>query len=176
MEIYGNLETATLGGGCFWCIEAVMRTLPAVERIRSGMSGGVHTNKGQAEVVQVEFDNSKMSYLNILKAFFTAHDPTQINRQGADVGEEYRTIILYHSEEQKKTAEVLISYLTENKVFPAKIQTEVEKYDSFREASEGHQNYFEKNKGNSHCNVVIQPKIDKFLKNFKPEQWAVNDA
>ncbi len=170
-------ETITLGGGCFWCIEAIYRSLKGVEKVTSGYSGGKIANPtyrevctgetGHAEVVQVVFDPQKTSIEEILKVFFTVHDPTTLNRQGADAGTQYRSVILYHNPEQKKIADELIGAMTKAKVFDRPIVTQVEPFTKFYVAEDYHQEYYRQHKNEPYCRMVIQPKIEKFEKVFK---------
>lgn len=172
-----TLQTATLGGGCYWCLEAVFQRLEGVESVTSGFSGGqvenptykeVCTGKtGHAEVIQIKYDSSKVSFEDILKVFFTMHDPTTLNRQGNDVGTQYRSVIFYHNKDQKDIAEQIISALNESGAYDAKIVTEVTPFDTFYKAEDYHQNYYNDNKYQPYCAYVIQPKIEKFEKVFK---------
>jgi peptide methionine sulfoxide reductase msrA/msrB len=172
-----GLETITLGGGCFWCIEAIYKSLVGVEKVTSGYSGGSLPNPtyrevctgetGHAEVVQVVFDPQKTSVEEILKVFFTVHDPTTLNRQGADVGTQYRSVIFYHTGEQKKIADELIEAMNKAKVFDRRIVTQVEPVMKFYEAEDYHQEYYRMHKNEPYCRMVIQPKIEKFEKVFK---------
>ena len=171
-----TLETITLGGGCFWCLEPVFAALQGVQDAVVGYAGGARPNPsyqqvctgttGHAEVVQVTFDPQLISLRQILEVFFSIHDPTTLNRQGADVGSQYRSIILYHTDEQRATAEELIAELTPRGAGDAPIVTEVVALEAFYEAEEYHQEYFEKNPWAGYCQVVIQPKVSKFRKNF----------
>jgi peptide-methionine (S)-S-oxide reductase len=163
-------EVATLGGGCFWCLEAVYQLVEGVESVVSGYAGGSVENPtykqvcsgltGHAEVVQVIFENSKISYKDILNVFWQIHDPTTLNRQGADEGTQYRSIILYHSEQQKQEAE--ISLQNEQKNWSSPIVTEIKPLDKFYPAEEYHQNYYNKNPNASYCYFVIRPKVEKW--------------
>lgn len=172
-----NLETITLGGGCYWCIEAIFENLDGVKTVVSGFSGGqvanpsyeaVCTGKtGHAEVVQITFDKTKTNLDEILKVFFTVHDPTTLNRQGADVGTQYRSILFYRNEEQRKIAQDIINDLNKNKVYNNPIVTKVEAFKNFYEAEDYHQDYYEFNKNKPYCRMVIQPKLEKFEKVFK---------
>lgn len=171
-----TLETITLGGGCFWCLEPVFAALQGVQDAVVGYAGGARPNPnyqqvctgttGHAEVVQVTFDPRVIPLRQVLEVFFSIHDPTTLNRQGADVGSQYRSIILYHSEEQRATADALIAELTPRGSGDAPIVTEVVPLEAFYEAEEYHQEYFEKNPWAGYCQVVIQPKVSKFRKNF----------
>lgn len=171
----GNqLEVATLGGGCFWCLEPIFRDLRGVVKVESGYSGGDQANPtyqqvcsgrtGHAEVVQVTFDPSEVSYEDILRVFFSIHDPTTLNRQGADVGTQYRSVILYHSPEQQQAAERVIRSLQEQKIWDNSIVTQVVPFEAFYRAEDYHQEYFDRNPMQPYCNVVIAPKVAKFRK------------
>jgi peptide-methionine (S)-S-oxide reductase len=167
-------EVATLGGGCFWCLEAVYLELRGVERVESGYSGGDVPNPtyrqvcsettGHAEVVQVTFDPDEVSYRDILDVYFTIHDPTTLNRQGADVGTQYRSVIFYHTEEQKRVAEEVISDLETEGIWNSPVVTEVAPFDEFYVAEDYHQNYFRNNGFQPYCQVIIAPKVAKFRK------------
>jgi peptide-methionine (S)-S-oxide reductase len=167
-------EVATLGGGCFWCLEAVYQELRGVEKVESGYSGGDVPNPtyrqvclettGHAEVVQVTFDPDEVSYKDILEVYFTIHDPTTLNRQGADVGTQYRSVIFYHDEDQKRTAEEVISDLEAGGIWKNPIVTEVAPFDEFYVAEDYHQNYFRNNGYQPYCQVIIAPKVAKFRK------------
>ncbi|RIK38750.1 MAG: peptide-methionine (S)-S-oxide reductase [Chloroflexi bacterium] len=169
-------EVATLGGGCFWCLEAVYDELQGVESVESGYAGGHVVNPtyrqvctgatGHAEVVQVTFDPQVISYEEILRVFFTIHDPTTLNRQGNDVGPQYRSAIFYHSPEQKATAEKVIQELNQAKLWPNPIVTEVAPFTEFYEAEEYHQEYFANNPYQPYCQVIIAPKVAKFRKEY----------
>jgi methionine-S-sulfoxide reductase len=172
-----HLEVATFGGGCYWCIEAVFQRLEGVEKVESGFSGGQVKNPtykevcsgttGHAEVIQITFDTTKTSFVEILKVFFTMHDPTTLNRQGNDIGTQYRSAVFYHNDEQKKAAEEIIAALNTSKAYPNPIVTEVSKLDVFYKAEDYHQNYYNENSDEGYCRFVIQPKIEKFEKVFK---------
>jgi len=171
-----NLELATLGGGCFWCLEAVYDQLRGVTDVVSGYSGGhVHEptyervcagTTGHAEVVQLTFDPSVIAFEDILRVFFTIHDPTTLNRQGADVGTQYRSAIFYHTEEQKAVAQQLIAALNAEKLWNAPIVTEVTPYDRFYPAEEYHQEYFARNPHQGYCQFIIAPKVAKFRQKY----------
>lgn len=164
-----QVQTATLGGGCFWCIEAVYRRIDGVESAKSGYAGGQVPNPsyeavctgqtGHAEVVQVTFDPSLVSYESILDVFFQAHDPTTRNRQGADVGPQYRSVIFYHSDEQKRIAERTVKAVAETLGKP--VVTQIEPATEFYEAEQYHDQYFDRNPNAGYCRVVIQPKLRK---------------
>ena len=169
-----HTETATLGGGCFWCLEAVYEELRGVESVVSGYSGGHVPNPtyrqvcsettGHAEVVQVTFDPEVVTFREILEVFFTIHDPTTLNRQGADVGESYRSAIFYHDEEQKRVAEGVISNLESEGVWSNPIVTEVTPFSEFYVAEDYHQEYYRNNGYQPYCQVVIAPKVARFRK------------
>ncbi len=171
-----NREVATLAGGCFWCLEAVFDDLKGVVDVVSGYSGGsvaapsyrdVCTGTtGHAEVVQVTFDPTQISFREILEVFFTIHDPTTLNRQGADVGTQYRSAIFYHSPEQKATAESVIQEIQGQKVWDDPIVTEVTPFQAFYPAEDYHQEYFAHNQYQPYCQVVIAPKVAKFRKHY----------
>jgi len=167
-------EVATLAGGCFWCLEAVYDDLKGVEDVVSGYSGGRTPNPryeqvttgltGHAEVVQVTFNPEVVSFRDILSVFFSIHDPTTLNRQGADIGTQYRSAIFYHSPEQKATAEQLIRDLQAEGIWKNRIVTEVAPFSVFYSAEDYHQEYFARNPGQGYCQVVIAPKVSKFRK------------
>ncbi|MEW6129059.1 MAG: peptide-methionine (S)-S-oxide reductase MsrA [Acidobacteriota bacterium] len=171
-----NKEIATLGGGCFWCLEAVYKELRGVERVQSGYAGGQVENPsyydvcsgktGHAEVVQITFDPNAVSYKEILQVFFTIHDPTTLNRQGADQGTQYRSAIFYHSPEQKTIAQATIAELTAEKIYDDPIVTEVTPLAEFYVAEDYHQDYFERNPYQPYCMAVVAPKVAKFRKYF----------
>jgi peptide-methionine (S)-S-oxide reductase len=176
MDSTGKKEVATLAGGCFWCLEAVYNDLRGVERVVSGYSGGrvpnptyeeVCTGKtGHAEVVQITFDPQILSFKELLEVFFTIHDPTTLNRQGADVGTQYRSAIFYHSPEQKEVADKVIADITAAKIWNGPIVTEVAKLAAFYPAEDYHQRYYERNPNQGYCRMVIEPKVIKFRKQF----------
>ena len=171
-----NYEIATLAGGCFWCLEAVFDDLRGVERVESGYSGGnvpdpsyqqVCTGTtGHAEVVQVTFDPQVISFRELLEVFFTIHDPTTLNRQGADVGTQYRSAIFYHSPEQKEIAERIIAELNAARIWGAPIVTEVTPFTKFYKAEDYHQEYYQQNPYQPYCQMVITPKVAKFRKEY----------
>ncbi|HEX3053246.1 MAG TPA: peptide-methionine (S)-S-oxide reductase MsrA [Aggregatilineaceae bacterium] len=170
------MEITTLGGGCFWCLEAVYDQLKGVVDVVSGYSGGrvVQPNyqqvctgmTGHAEVVQVTFDPAVVSFRDMLNVFFTIHDPTTLNRQGADVGTQYRSVIFYHSPEQQAVAEQTIAELDQAKIWDDPIVTEVTPLDVFYQAEDYHQAYFQNNPDQGYCRVVIAPKVAKFRKQY----------
>jgi peptide-methionine (S)-S-oxide reductase len=174
-ELKGK-KIATLAGGCFWCLEAVYDELRGVTDVVSGYAGGRVRNPsyqdvcagttGHAEVVQVIFDPAVVSFREILEVFFTIHDPTTLNRQGADVGTQYRSAIFYHSLEQKATAEQVIREIDAAKIWPAPIVTEVTLFTEFYPAEDYHQEYFAHNPTQGYCNFVIAPKVAKFRKQY----------
>ena len=172
-----KLEIATLANGCFWCTEAIFQRLNGVEKVTSGYSGGKVKNPtyndvtsgetGHAEVIQIQFDPAVITFQEILEVFFATHDPTTLNRQGYDVGTQYRSAIFYHSTAQKEVAEAFIKALTDAKVFDKKIVTEVTPFDAFYDAEAYHQNYYNNNKNQGYCVAVINPKLEKFIKKYK---------
>ena len=172
-----NQDTITLGGGCYWCVEAIYEQLNGVTSVVSGFSGGKKINPtyeevctgntGHAEVVQITYDKSKTNLDEILKVFFTVHDPTTLNRQGEDEGTQYRSVIFYKNEAQKQVAQTIIAALKKGEVYDKPIVTTLEPLIKFYAAKEYHQNYFEKNKNQPYCQMVIQPKLEKFEKIFK---------
>ena len=172
-----NQDTITLGGGCYWCVEAIYEQLNGVTSVVSGFSGGKTINPtyeevctgntGHAEVVQITYDKSKTNLDEILKVFFTVHDPTTLNRQGEDEGTQYRSVIFYKNEAQKQVAQTIIAALKKGEVYDKPIVTTLEPLIKFYAAKEYHQNYFEKNKNQPYCQMVIQPKLEKFEKIFK---------
>ncbi len=168
-------EYATLAGGCFWCLEAAFEELKGVDKVESGYAGGsgkasykeVTSGKtGHAEVVQVKFDPQVISFEDLLGMFFSIHDPTTLNRQGADVGTQYRSAIFYHDAAQKKAAEEAISLLTEERVWSNPVVTEVTALEKFHKAEDYHQDYFRNNPNQGYCQVVINPKLNKFRKQY----------
>jgi peptide-methionine (S)-S-oxide reductase len=169
-------EVVTLGGGCFWCLEAVFDDLKGVERVESGYSGGAVRNPtyrqvcegttGHAEVVQVTFDPQVVSFKEILEVFFTIHDPTTLNRQGADMGTQYRSAIFYHTPEQQATARQVIDSLNAERIWNGPIVTEVTPFQTFYEAEDYHQEYFQNNANQPYCRAVVAPKVAKFRKQF----------
>jgi peptide-methionine (S)-S-oxide reductase len=176
-DYHGKMEVATLGGGCFWCIEAAFNEIRGVVNVESGYAGGelasptyeqvCRGTTGHAEVVQVTFDPDIISFKEILEIFFTAHDPTTLNRQGADVGNQYRSVIFYHNEKQKKIAEQFIDELDTAKVLDNPIVTQVEPFKNFYKAEEYHRRYFGSHPEAAYCSVVIAPKIAKLRKKYR---------
>ena len=169
-------EVATLGGGCYWCLEACFEQLTGIDKVESGFAGGAAANPtyrqvcrgdtGHAEVVQVTFDPAAISYRNLLEIFFAMHDPTTLNRQGADVGTQYRSAIFYHSPDQKRTAEEVIAELTAEQVWPDPIVTEVVPFERFYKAEDYHQGYYRANPTQPYCVAVVTPKVAKVRKKF----------
>ena len=171
-----NLETATLAAGCFWCVEAVFDDLQGVEDVVSGYSGG-HTQDptyqqvcsettGHAEVVQIKFDPAVLSFADLLRVYFTVHDPTTLNRQGNDIGTSYRSAIFYRSDEQRQTAEQVIAEITAEGIYDNPIVTEVTPFDKFWPAEDYHQEYFANNPTQPYCAGVVAPKVAKFRQKF----------
>jgi peptide-methionine (S)-S-oxide reductase len=171
-----NCELATLGGGCFWCLEAGFELLNGVARVESGYTGGATKNPtyqqicsgttGHAEVVQVAFDPKIISYRDLLQIFFVLHDPTTLNRQGADVGTQYRSAIFYHSPEQKKVAEDLIAELQKDKVWDRPIVTQIAPLETFYKAEGYHQGYFRANPRQPYCQAIVAPKVAKLRSHY----------
>ena len=169
-------DTATLGGGCFWCLEAVFEQLNGVAKVESGYAGGEGTNPtykqvcagttGHAEVVRVTFDPAVLSYRDLLEVFFATHDPTTLNRQGNDVGTQYRSVIFYHSPEQQQTAEALIAELNAEDVFGKPVVTQLAPAPAFYKAEDYHQEYFRNNPSQPYCQYVVAPKVAKFRQHF----------
>ncbi|QNL21785.1 peptide-methionine (S)-S-oxide reductase MsrA [Hyphobacterium sp. CCMP332] len=179
-----KLESATLGAGCFWCIEAVFQNLKGVKNVIPGYSGGHIKNPayrevctgrtGHAEVARIEFDAESISFKEILEVFWQTHDPTTLNRQGADVGTQYRSAIFYHNDDQNKIANRLKAELDKSGAFNGPIVTEISPLDNFYEAEEYHKNYFNNNSEQPYCNLVIKPKLDKFKKVFADKLAQAN--
>jgi len=171
------IDTLTIGGGCFWCVEAQLQQLKGVLTVTSGYAGGSNKNPtykevctgltGHAEVIQVTFDNSTISIDELLAAFWQAHDPTQLNRQGNDVGTQYRSVIFYRNDEQKKIAEDYKKKLNDEKVYDNPVVTEISPLSIFYAAENYHQNYYNENATQGYCQFVIAPKLEKFKKVFK---------
>lgn len=170
-------QQATFGAGCFWCTEAVFQSLKGVTKVASGYMGGTVSNPtymevcngdtGHAEVIQIDFDPQEISYEELLLVFFKTHDPTTMNRQGNDVGNQYRSVIFYHTQEQKDKALKMIDNLTRELVFDKPIVTEISPVSEFYQAEDYHQNYFIENSEKPYCAFVIQPKLAKFAENFR---------
>jgi peptide-methionine (S)-S-oxide reductase len=171
-----NLQTATFGNGCFWCTEAIFQSLKGVITVSSGYTGGNTVNPtymeicngdtGHAEVINIEFDADVISFEELLVVFFKTHNPTTLNRQGSDVGTQYRSAVFYHTDEQKIQTQLMINKLTEKKVFEKPIVTEITPASTFYKAEDYHQNYFQDNTYKPYCTMVIQPKMTKFAKEF----------
>lgn len=176
MDAQQQLETITLGGGCFWCTEAVFQRVKGVENVESGYAGGDIANPtyrevssgltNHAEVIQISFNPQQISLEKILEVFWKTHDPTTLNRQGADVGTQYRSIIMYHNEEQRKVAEALKEALNREKIWENEIVTEITAYKNYFPAEDYHQNYYNNNPAQGYCQFVIVPKLEKFNKIF----------
>ena len=171
-----NIQQATLGGGCFWCLESAFNTVDGVELAVSAYAGGQTQDPtyeavcsgqtGHAEVVRVNFDADKLSYREVLEIFFALHNPTQLNRQGNDVGTQYRSAIFYHDDEQKVVAEKILQEITEEQIWPDPVVTEVIALNNYHQAEDYHQDYFSNNPQNQYCNMVVAPKLAKFKKTF----------
>ena len=171
------MNIAVFGAGCFWCVEAIFSQLTGVESVVSGYTGGFTENPtyesictgstGHAEVCKITYDSNIITYEDLLKVFFQTHDPTTLNQQGNDIGTQYRSAIFYTNDIEKKIALNLIDALNKNKIYPNKVVTEVSKLGTFYNAEGYHQNYFKNNANAPYCQLVIQPKLDKFLKNTK---------
>ncbi len=172
-----KIEKATFGAGCFWCVDTIFRDLKGVQEVTSGYMGGNNNNPsyeevcsgstGHAEVVQIHFNTEEISYAELLEVFFKVHDPTTLNRQGADVGTQYRSVIFYHSEEQKEIAEKAIEAANDSGDWNNKIVTEISEAKEYFVAEEYHQDYYNLNPNKGYCAIVIQPKVNKFRKLFK---------
>ena len=171
-----NQAMATLAGGCFWCLEAVYQQLRGVKKVVSGYSGGSLANPsyklvctgttGHAEAVQITYDPQELSYREILEVFFTIHDPTTLNRQGADVGTQYRSAIFYHNSEQKEIAQQVMDEITTQRIYDHPLVTELKLLDVFYPAEDYHQNYYQDNSYQPYCQFVISPKVAKFRKKY----------
>jgi peptide-methionine (S)-S-oxide reductase len=171
-----GLETATFGSGCFWCTEAIFLNVDGISKVESGYSGGRVKNPtykeicsgltGHAEVIQLKYDPKVVTYDELLEIFWQTHDPTTLNRQGADVGTQYRSVVFYHSEDQKRKAEYYKKKLDESNAFNDPIVTEITAFDVFYKAEDYHQNYYNLNSSAPYCSYVIQPKLEKFKKVF----------
>jgi peptide-methionine (S)-S-oxide reductase len=169
-------ETATLGGGCFWCLEPVFEELDGVEKVEVGYSGGSVANPtyeqvcsgttSHAEVVRITFNPDIVPFRKILEVFFSVHDPTTLNRQGADAGTQYRSIILYHDESQKQEAEKIIAEINASKKWDGPVVTQVEPFEAFYKAEDYHQEYFRDNPNQGYCRIVISPKLKKFRRDY----------
>ena len=172
----GKLETATFASGCFWCSEAVFQQLRGVKSVVSGYSGGLTTNPtyeqvcsgttGYAEAIQVTFDPTAIPFTDLLQVFWQTHDPTTLNRQGNDVGTQYRSAVFYHNDQQRKEAEEYKQQLDASKTFSGPIVTEITQYTNFIPAEKYHQDYYQQNPNQGYCQYVIRPKVEKFRKQF----------
>jgi len=172
-----GLQVATVAGGCFWCTEALFLELKGVKKVVSGYTGGMVKNPtykevctgttGHAEAIEITFDPTQISYEDILEVFFATHDPTTLNRQGADVGTQYRSEIFYHDEAQKKAAENFIKLLNDQNIYGKNVVTKISQATTFYPAEEYHQDYYNQNKSQPYCMAVINPKLDKLRKNYK---------
>lgn len=177
--IPAGMQVATFGGGCFWCVEAIYEDLKGVESVISGYSGGAKKNpsyqevcsgfSGHAEVIQITFDPQLISFKDILEVFWEVHDPTTLNRQGADIGSQYRSVIFYHSDEQKNIAEESKKQADASALYKDPIVTEISEFKGFYEAEDYHQNYFYNNPNQPYCSVVISPKVKKFKNKYKDQ-------
>ncbi len=171
-----NIQQATLAGGCFWCIESAFNSIDGVESAFSGYAGGhlaepsyeavCKGDTGHAEVVRVNFDADKISYRDILEIFFALHNPTQLNRQGNDIGPQYRSAIFYHNDAQKAEAEAIIAEIVAEQIWPDPVVTEIVEINNYYQAEDYHQDYFNNNPQNQYCNMVVAPKLLKFKKKF----------
>lgn len=171
-----TIQTATLAGGCFWCIESAFNSVEGVVSAYSGYAGGhadnptyeqvCSGNTGHTEVVQVNFDSEKLSYRDILEIFFALHNPTQLNRQGNDIGTQYRGAIFYHDQQQKLVAGQILAEIEQEKIWPDPIVTELTEINNYYQAEDYHQDYFTNNPQNQYCNMVVAPKLAKFKQKF----------
>ncbi len=171
-----SLQQATIGGGCFWCLDAVFREIKGIKSISSGFSGGVEANPsyelacsgqtGHIEVVHIEFDSQQLSYHSLLSLFFAAHDPSQINGQGHDIGPQYRSVIFYHNDDQHQAAQQMITAIDNEQLWPNKIATELKSFDAFYPAPEQHQNFYQKRTTVPYCQIIIRPKLEKIRQLF----------
>jgi peptide-methionine (S)-S-oxide reductase len=172
-----GFQQATFANGCFWCTETVFLQLRGVRRVVAGYTGGFIKNpcyreicngtSGHAEAIQIEFDESVISYTDLLEVFFATHDPTTLNRQGYDVGTQYRSAIYYHDEKQKEAAEGMIKFLDENNVFDNKVVTEISSAKVFYKAEDEHQDFYRNNPNFRYCSIIIDPKLDKLKKYYQ---------
>lgn len=177
MQENNKKETAVFGGGCFWCTEAIFQSLKGVVSVTPGYSGGESKNityeevsagkTGHAEVIKIEFNPEEISFDDLLAVFFNTHNPTTLNQQGADIGTQYRSVIFYTSNKQKRSAESLIGDLTKNKAYDGPIVTEILPFKAFFPAEDYHKDYYEKHKDAPYCKLVIAPKLEKLNKKFK---------
>jgi len=182
----GISEVATLGGGCFWCLEPIFEGLRGVKNVEVGYSGGTVANPtyeqvcsgrtGHAEVVQITYDSAEIPFRKILEVFFSIHDPTTLNRQGADVGTQYRSIILYHDGKQKETAEEVIREINESEQWDGPVVTQVEPFEVFYRGEGYHQEYFQKNPQAGYCRTVIAPKVNKFRTKYQSDLKTIGES
>ncbi|MCV2884686.1 peptide-methionine (S)-S-oxide reductase MsrA [Aestuariibacter sp. AA17] len=171
-----NIQHATIAGGCFWCLESALNQVEGIESAFSGYAGGHQTNPtyeevctgntGHAEVVRVNFDADKLSYRDLLEIFFALHDPTQLNRQGNDIGTQYRSAIFFHDDAQKDEALAIIKEMEEEQIWDNPVVTEVTELSNYYQAEDYHQDYFNNNPQNTYCNMVVAPKLKKFKQTF----------
>ncbi|MDF1501023.1 MAG: peptide-methionine (S)-S-oxide reductase MsrA [Anaerolineales bacterium] len=178
-----NVEKATLGGGCFWCLEPVYNDLIGVEQVEVGYAGGdipdptyravCSGTTGHAEVAQITFDPQEISFRELLEVFFSIHDPTTLNRQGADVGTQYRSVIFYHDDQQRQIAQEAIDSIDAESIWGRQIVTELSPLDAYYPAEDYHQGYYQNNPGQPYCQMVIRPKIEKFEKTFKGKRKSI---
>lgn len=178
------MEKATFGAGCFWCVEAVFQRLEGVHQVVSGYAGGKFKNPsyrevcygktGHAEVVQITFDPSVISYRELLEVLFATHDPTTLNRQGNDVGTQYRSVIFYHNDDQKRIAEEVKNAVDASGEWSSPVVTEISPLPEFYEAEEDHQNYYNDNKNAPYCQYVVKPKVDKLIKSYQQKLKAAH--
>jgi methionine-S-sulfoxide reductase len=176
-KLNNKLQKAVFGGGCFWCLEAIFQNLKGVEKVTSGYSGGYSKNptyqevssgiSGHAEVIEIQFRPSEISYMELLLIFFQSHNPTTLDQQGADKGEQYRSVVFYTDLEQKNETQSVIEELTTEKIFKDKIVTKIQEFENFYPAEGYHQNYYKNNPDQSYCKIVISPKLKKLQENFK---------
>lgn len=176
LSVEGKTDTATFGAGCFWCVEAIFQELKGVHSVKSGYAGGFVKNPsykevctgrtGHAEVAQIVYDPSVISFEELLEVFWKTHDPTTLNRQGADVGTQYRSAVFFHNEEQKEKAAFYMKKLDESGAFQNPIVTTIEPYENYYEAEDYHQDYYNNNGSQGYCRMVIEPKVEKFRKAF----------
>ncbi|XOV79639.1 MAG: peptide-methionine (S)-S-oxide reductase MsrA [Aestuariibacter sp.] len=178
------MKEITLAGGCFWCIESAFNQVQGILSAKSGYAGGQTMNPsyeqvctgqtGHAEVVRVQYDQQQISSREILEIFFALHDPTQLNRQGNDVGTQYRSAVFFHDDEQQQAAETIIQQMTEQQMWPDPVVTEVQPVANYYEAEAFHQDYFNNNPQNQYCNIVVAPKLAKFRKTFSSRLKATD--
>lgn len=177
LDNQSNMETATFGNGCFWCTEAVFQQLNGVSKVVSGYSGGetkdptykevCSGDTGHAEVLQITYDPSVITFKDLLEVFWSTHDPTTLNRQGNDVGTQYRSVVFYHNEEQKELSQAYMKRLDDSGAFDDPIVTEITAFEKFYPAEDYHQNYYNLNPNQGYCQFVIRPKVEKFKKAFE---------